>query len=85
MTVKEFKCLKIQEKQQCLFDNGVYLISRDEAEYLIDLYQIDSFYTEAYYDKSSMTLIYLRAFSSIDDLYPYWKYINITPLVNESK
>ena len=78
MTIDEFKILEKTQREQLLFHNGVYLASRQEPEFVIDLYQIDSFYIEAFYHQGKKRLIYIRAFSTTDDLLPYIMNIDIS-------
>ena len=82
MTIDEFKVLERNQREKLLFDNGVYLSSRQEPEFVIDLYQIDSFYIEAFYHQGKRRLIYLRAFSTTDDLCPYIMHIDLEALLN---
>ena len=49
MKLKEFKYEIKEKKKQLLFANGIYLATRKEMDYTICLYQIESFYVEAYF------------------------------------
>jgi len=81
MRIEEFKYLEKETKKRLLFDNGVYLSSRKESEFIIELYQIDSFYVEAYFHESDQEIGYMRAFSSLDDLLPYLNKIDISNII----
>ena len=81
MKIEEFKYLEKETKKRLLFDNEVYLASRQESEFIIELYQIDSFYVEAYFHESDQEIGYMRAFSSIDDLIPYLGKIDISNII----
>jgi hypothetical protein len=81
MKIEEFKYLEKETKKRLLFDNGVYLASRQESEFIIELYQIDSFYVEAYFHESDQEIGYMRAFSSLDDLLPYLGKIDISNII----
>jgi hypothetical protein len=81
MKIEEFKYLEKETKKRLLFDNGVYLASRQESEFIIELYQIDSFYVEAYFHESDQEIGYMRAFSSIEDLIPYLSKIDISSII----
>lgn len=80
MTLTEFKQMQKESRETHLIDNGVYLLTRQEPEYYIDLYQLDKFYVEAYYHCGLNKLVYLRAFSTSEDLNPYLKQIDINGL-----
>ena len=77
MKLKEFKYEIKERKKELLFNNGVYLASRKECNYIICLYQIESFYVEAFFYDEFEEVGYMRAFSSINELDPYLKNINI--------
>ena len=81
MTIEEFQVMEKCQREKLLFDDGVYLASRQEPEFVIDLYQIHSFYIEAFYHHSKKRLIYLRAFSTTDELTPYLLHVDLSPLI----
>ncbi|HEU4471038.1 MAG TPA: hypothetical protein VFR58_08145 [Flavisolibacter sp.] len=81
MKLREFKYLEKQRKIDLLSQSGVYLCTRQEPEFTIDLYQMDSFYIEAYYYHGCEGPGYMRAFSSTDFLEPYLNKINLTNLL----
>ena len=81
MKIEEFKYLEKETKKRLLFHNGVYLATRQESEFIIELYQIDSFYVEAYFHESDQEIGYMRAFSSLDDLLPYLGKIDISNII----
>lgn len=85
MKIEEFKYQKKEIKMQLVFDNGIYLCSRQEPEYTIDLYQIDAFYVEAYYHHREKVSGYMRAFSSVHDLEPYLDEIDLSGLMQWEK
>ena len=80
MKIEEFKYLEKEQKKRLLFDNGVFLASRRETNYIIDLYQIDSFYVEAYHHEAELDVGYMRAFSSLEELSPYLHKIDISEI-----
>jgi hypothetical protein len=80
MRLKEFKYLQKQTKQELLFSNGVYLAGRKDEEYLIFLYDMETFYVEVYYDPEEDMIGYIRAFTSTDDLAPYVKHVDLREL-----
>ncbi|GAC1417925.1 MAG: hypothetical protein NVS1B13_21600 [Flavisolibacter sp.] len=77
MKLKEFKYEIKEKKKQLLFDNGIYLATRKEMDYTICLYQIESFYVEAYFYDEFEEVGYMRAFSSMNELDPYLRKIKI--------
>jgi hypothetical protein len=56
----------------------VFVSEKEDEEYKILLYQIDSFYVEVYYHKEHNVLKRFRSFSSINQLDPYLDKIDLT-------
>ena len=83
MLFKEFKYQDKQKKKQLLFNHGVYLTQRPQAEFTILLFQIDSFYVEVYFDTEEYQIGYIRTFTSVDELAPYLHQIDISGLLRE--
>jgi hypothetical protein len=81
MLLKEFKYEDKQMKKQLLFAHGVYLACRPDGDFIILLFQIDSFYVEVYVDREEEEIGYIRAFSSTEFLAPYLKRIDISGLL----
>lgn len=80
MTIDEFNRLEKDQREKLLLNNGVYLLSRQEPEFIIDLYQMDSFYIEAFYHHGKKRLLYVRAFSHLDELAPYLADVKLNSL-----
>jgi hypothetical protein len=59
----------------------VYLACRPDGDFIILLFQIDSFYVEVYVDREEEEIGYIRAFSSTEFLAPYLKRIDISGLL----
>lgn len=64
--------------------HGVYLCSRQEPEFIVDLYQINSFYVEAFYHERKNEIINLLTFSSTDPLKIYFSKIDLLRFIEES-
>ena len=60
--------------------SGVHLGERQDEEHTILLYQIDSFYVEVYYHREYNLIRRMRSFSSVDQLAPYLRQIDISKL-----
>lgn len=72
ITFAAFKKLTLKEQVDLLCYEGIYLCSRQEPEFMIDLYQIDSYYIEAFYHRKTKKMISFRSFHSTDMLQPYF-------------
>lgn len=81
MTLNEFLLLQDNEQTDLLYRQGVYIGKRKEAEKIIVLYQLYSFYIEIIYSKYRHTIIRLNWFTSTDVLNPYLKYIDVEELI----
>jgi hypothetical protein len=57
-----FNLLTKQEQADMLLEEGSYLHSRQEPEFLIDLYRLEDFYVEVYYHKRQNTLVVVKSF-----------------------
>ena len=82
MKLKDFKYEIKEKKKQLLFDNGVYLSKRKVDEFMIYLFQVHSFYVEVYFYDDFEDVGYIRAFTSTDNLQPYFEQIDISGLLN---
>ena len=76
MTLYKFNQLDEMEQAEAVWD-GDFIADREDAEYKILLYQIDSFYVEIYYHKEYNVIRRFRSFSSTDQLQPYFEKINL--------
>ena len=81
MTLLQFDHLHYVEQEESICDQGVFLANRYEGELMYDLYQIDSFYVEFFYNINKNNLrVKLRCFSDTEELKPYLDSIDITKL-----
>jgi hypothetical protein len=82
MLLQEFKYETKQTKKQLILDYGVYIANRVKDQYILLLYQIDSFYAEVFYDYQEEQIGYIRTFNSTEELKPYLKNIDISPILS---
>lgn len=82
MTLYGFIALDDFDKAEAVW-NSVHLAIRQEGVYNISLYQIDSFYVEAWYHTTTNELIRFRPCRTTHLLEPYLSQINIPGLINE--
>jgi len=73
----EYNALTDTEKGQLLWDEGVYLMSRFEDNYRINLYSLFDFYVEAWYELAKNKITKLRTFRSLNALEPYLNFISL--------
>lgn len=80
MTLYQFNALDEMEQAEAVW-SGTHIGERQNGEYSILLYQVDSFYVEAYYHRAHNELTRFRSFSNPDQLAPYLNQININKLL----
>ncbi len=67
----EFNLLPINNQAAYTWENGTYLASRFEEDYSINLYWVDKFFVEVYYDHMGNFIDKIRSFKSKKCLTPY--------------
>ena len=77
MELYEFRLLGSNEQAQRLWDDGVFLISRNRRNEKLLLYQLFNFYVEVVYDVDDNRLKEMKSFKTTRLLYPYLKEIKI--------
>jgi len=80
MTLYLFNAMDEMEQAEAVW-SGTHIGSRQDEIHNILLYQIDSFYVEAYYNREHNELVRFRSFASPDQLLPYLGQINIDELL----
>ncbi|MGZ3861165.1 MAG: hypothetical protein ACXVMS_16635 [Flavisolibacter sp.] len=60
---------------------AVYLVSRQEPKFFIDLYQLENFYVEVFYHRKNQNQLYVQAFTEVEKLQPYLQHIEISSLL----
>ncbi len=63
-TFKLFNSLTKPEQADVLSEQGSYLYTRQEPEFIIDLYSVDDFFVEVYYHKRQEDMIVVKSFKS---------------------
>ena len=73
-----YKNLTQVRQAEMLLQFGVYLeLERQTVQLNIELYALDDFYVEVYFDKISEEPLFIRAFSSVQELELYLPLIEI--------
>ena len=71
MTAQNFLSLHDQRREAVLITKGIYLAQRETADFVYDLYQVDSFYVEFCYSISENSTVTTAVFTDLDCLAPY--------------
>ena len=70
-TLYEFNVLSDNEKADIVWKHGKFLTNRVVEGNAINLYTLNDFYVEIWYDQSSNEIIKIRSFTSTNPLDPY--------------
>lgn len=71
ITLYEFNILPDNEKADTVWENGVFLLNRVVEGNAINLYSLNDFYVEIWYDQPNNKIIKIRSFKSTNPLDPY--------------
>jgi hypothetical protein len=77
MTSSQFGMLSKLEKEKYILEKGRLIGMRQEPEFIIRLYQMDSFYAELYYHQIKNDAVYIRCFTDTNALDPYLNGIDL--------
>ena len=77
-----YRMLPQELQAEILLQYGVYLeLIRRTPQLNIELYALDRFYVELYFDKITEDPLFLRAFESVKELEPYLPLIPIESIL----
>ena len=76
----EFNLLSTNEKAGYTWENGTFLTARQENIFSINLYHVEKFFVEVWYDPEENCVERIRSFKSKICLEPYLEkiYLNIS-------
>ncbi|TSJ38912.1 hypothetical protein FO440_20660 [Mucilaginibacter corticis] len=74
LTFYDFNALSDAEKADAVWQ-GTFLADREENGLAVQLYTVNSFYVEVFYDQLENKLVRFHAFSSKNFLVPYLAHI----------
>lgn len=77
MTINEFKELPPEKRYEYVLKEGKYIAGRSEGKFTINLYAINGFYCEVFYDLGLSALGELVPFKNIEGLEPYMDLIKV--------
>lgn len=81
MNLYEFNLLEINAQAELLWEEGVYLLVRQEAGYMVNLHALNSFFVEVWYNGKKNKIERIRAFKSREQLEPYIDDIDLEKLL----
>ncbi|HVU94797.1 MAG TPA: hypothetical protein VHE34_06210 [Puia sp.] len=82
MKLSEFILLNEQEKKSTVLHRGVLLAKRSSVDSMVFLFQLGSYYVEAYCNSANKAIEEYRMFENIGVLQPYLDAIPLDQLLN---
>ena len=82
MRLSEFILLNENEKKSTVLHQGVLIAKRNSFDSMVFLFQLGSYYVEAYCNPANKAIEEYRMFDNIDVLKPYLDAIPIDNLLN---
>lgn len=73
LALYDFNGMDENPKGEAVFKEGVYVGDRDQDGLKVQLYRLDSFYVEVFYDLKGNKITRYRSFKSPGQLAPYVK------------
>ena len=77
MDIYQFNILPTNQQAAYTWENGIYLASRNENYFAINLYSVDIFFVEVWYHPEEVCINIIRSFKSRKCLEPYFEGIDI--------
>jgi hypothetical protein len=81
MTSAQFDRLSINDQESLVSTQGAFIAARQEPEFVIQLFQFNSFYVELFYHQVKPQAIATRIFSDVNKLGPYFDSIDLSGLL----
>ena len=78
----QFKLLSLFDKGEVLYEHGVHISERKDAEFGYVLYQLNNFYVEVKYSIEGNKIMSLNVFSTTTELEPYLPNIDISNMLS---
>jgi hypothetical protein len=82
ISIKQYQRLNEYQKVQLLWFQGVPMeVVRFTKDMRVELYAMDRFYAEVYYDASQEEPLFVKAFSNMKKLDPYLSQVDISGIM----
>jgi hypothetical protein len=82
MKLSEFILLNEEEKKWAVLHGGTLVGKRNNPDYMVFLFQLDSYYVETYCNRTSKAIEEFMVFENTCSLEPYLQSIQIDHLIN---
>lgn len=82
MTSAQFDMLSISDQESLIFLEGDFIAARQEPEFIVRLFQFETFYVEFYYHQVKESPVSVRSFTDTNKLEPYLDSIDLSDLLD---
>jgi hypothetical protein len=83
MTAAQFNRLNIIDQESLIYLEGEFIAARQEPEFIVRLFQFDSFYVEFYYHQVKDSPVSAISFTDVEKLEPYLDSIDLSDLLED--
>lgn len=84
MTLNQFNQLSIEEQQQAVLRNGIFLAERKDSPLRMMLYDMGNFYVEVFFLSRFNKVAWFNAFDEMEKLEPYLAKIDVSDVLQEA-
>jgi hypothetical protein len=81
MTPYQFNLLSDGEQTAKVWSEGIFVEYRDHEAFRIELYLLDSFYVEVFYNSKTNQIVKIHSFLTTNNSEPYLGQIDISGLI----
>jgi hypothetical protein len=85
MKLSEFILLNEEDKKMTVLQEGVLVAKRSNTDYMVFLFQLNSYYVETYCNRENRSIEEYRVFDSLKPLHPYLETISLEGLIGSAE
>ena len=83
MTLQEFHSLNLEQQQDAVLKNGIFLAERKDPPLRMMLYQMEDFYVEVFFLSRYNKVAWFNAFDTTEKLEAYLQEIDLSDVLQE--
>lgn len=80
-----FYQLSYEQQADMLLASATFLVSRNEGSFLVDMFELDDFLVEVFYQKESEELVSVMAYNSSEKLHSFTRGGSLKPRLTIKK
>ena len=85
MKLSEFILLNEEDKKIAVLQQGVLVAKRSNTNYMVFLFQLNSYYVETYCNRANRSIEEYRVFDNLRPLHPYLETISLEGLIGRAE